>query len=81
MSDSDGLQSDDQSKATSETEEDIDNGGVSCPSPTEELHQILFPESESSGEESKWIVSDSEDLTTSLAVMLEVRSTIAGDIK
>ena len=74
-SDSDGRPSDDQSKATSGTEEGVDNGGVSHPSPTEELAQILFPESESSGEESGWIVSDSEDMTTSLAGMLEVRTT------
>lgn len=71
---SDTVLSDEEDKAPrGATEEDwgVDNGCPPWPSPTRELTHILFPDSESSGEESDWIVSDSEDITT-MSVGLEV---------
>lgn len=72
---SDTVLSDEEDKAPhGATEEDwgVDNGCPPWPSPARELTHILFPDSESSGEESDWIVSDSEDITT-MSVGLDVR--------
>ena len=75
MIDSDTVLSDEEDETSHEmTEEDWDvgNGCPPCPSPARELTQILFPDSESSGEESDWLVSDSEDITMSHTVGLDV---------
>ena len=75
MIDSDMVLSDEEDEVSHEMAEedwDVDDGCPPCPSPARELTQILFPDSESSGEEGDWIVSDSEDITMSHTVGLDV---------